>query len=245
MELVTPPPAVVPQGNVPMIPSYGEGAIRGEFTSADIRLPRLQIVQGSGELSKKYNQGTLLYMDEVLFDAVSPTQPPAVLKFIPIALRKQFRENVDPKQDPDARPRIVDTMEQVKQLGGWTEWIGGVKPPFSPSAQISMLIEKPAKSQHGGFNIELDGRLFAPAIYFASGAGYRALAHPVFNAAAYLLRENGKLVLSKRYWRMSVVRQPAGAFTVFVPDAKVTGEETSPAIRELCGRFIHADLGGE
>src|SRR5690606_31280610 len=82
-------------------------------------------------------------------------------------------------------PRIVSSIQEVEALGGTTKWIGKQKPSWSPSAKCLFLLERPDGdvTDHSGFGIELDGRLYAVSAYYASGTAYSVTAKLIFNTS--------------------------------------------------------------
>lgn len=214
-------------------------AIEGDFDKSDEKLPRLQIVQGSGELAKLFNVGTLLYANEILFPPDAPNVAPSLLRFVPVGLRKQFRENLtEEEQAAGALPRLCNTYQEMIDLGGSTEWVGGEKPAWSPSAQVFMLLEQPKDISHPGFCLDIGGKVYGPAVYFASSTAYRTLALPIFNATKIQLRGN----ISKRFWAVRVVKKPGKKFTVFAPEARLLTEDCSTELVELCTSFVGAKV---
>lgn len=231
-----PTTALAPRPSAGLAVSEDSG-LAGEYTADDIRLPRLQIVQGSGELSSKFNVGSLLYADEVLCPPNDPAKPSRVLRFIPVFLRKQFRENLTKEQkDAGDMPRIVNTLDEVRAYGGTTQFIGDEKPSWSPSAQVFLMLEQPEGVDHTGFLMEIEGKCYGPAVYYASSTAYRTLALPIINAGLADQRsaKPGVNVLPKRVWKLTIAKRPAGDFTIFVPEAKATIELTSETLRAEC-----------
>jgi len=163
----------------------------GEWDSGDVKFPALKIVQGSGQLSQTYNSGTLILGDDELLpppDLKNP-KPEHTFRFVPVTLEKQYRENISQEDAASgAMPRIVSTLTEVEALGGTTQWINDEKPSWGPSARILLLVERPENvpgsgSDHPGFVLELAGKLYAPAVYYAAGSSWTNFAKPLFNAA--------------------------------------------------------------
>src|SRR5262249_15143008 len=129
-------------------PPTGVNGLEGDFSTDKMRAPRFQIVNGSGELAKKYNQGVTLYADEVLFgipDLQDRSKNP-VLRFIPVRIKKQFRENLTKEEIADGlTPRNLDTMAQVVAAGGGFGYSeAGEKLRWQNSAVCLLLLEEPA-----------------------------------------------------------------------------------------------------
>jgi len=241
-----------------MAPLPSTSGIEGDWDQSDIKFPTLKIVQGSGQLSQQWNQGTIILGDEELLpppDMKNP-KPEHVFRFVPVTLTKQFRENLSQEEaQSGAIPRVVNTLAEVEAFGGSTQWVNNEKPSWSPSARILLLVERPENlpgsgSDHPGFVLDFAGKLYAPAIYYAAGTSWTNFAKPLFNAALTTLMvperdEQGNVVktpsgavrrlpyLPKSYWTWRTVRKPAGDYVVFSPEVRLTREDTSDDLRSF------------
>jgi hypothetical protein len=241
-----------------LAPMSASSGLIGEWDSGDVKFPALKIVQGSGQLSQTYNSGTLILGDEELLpppDLKNP-KPEHTFRFVPVSLEKQFRENLSQEDAASgAMPRIVNSLAEVEALGGTTQWIGDQKPSWGPSARILLLVERPENvpgsgSDHPGFVLELAGKLYAPAVYYAAGSSWTNFAKPLFNAALTSLMvperdAEGNPVktatgvirrqpyLPKSFWTWRTIKKPAGDFVVFAPEVRLHREETGDDIRQF------------
>jgi hypothetical protein len=241
-----------------LAPMSASSGLIGEWDSGDVKFPALKIVQGSGQLSQTYNSGTLILGDEELLpppDLKNP-KPEHTFRFVPVSLEKQFRENLSQEDAASgAMPRIVNSLAEVEALGGTIQWIGDQKPSWGPSARILLLVERPENvpgsgSDHPGFVLELAGKLYAPAVYYAAGSSWTNFAKPLFNAALTSLMiperdADGNPVktatgvirrqpyLPKSFWTWRTIKKAAGDFVVFAPEVRLHKEETSDEIRQF------------
>lgn len=224
-----------------LVQSYADlsgGGLEGDFDANDLKLPQLKLVNGSGELSQKYNQGTLLLADEKLWSPPNLEQGATnpSMNFVPIQVRKQFRENLTQDEVEDgAMPRTVDSRAAAEALTGKgsTEWVNGKKPKWSPSARCVFLLQAPDGAEHPNFTEEADGKQWALAVYYAGGTAYNNSAKLIFNAAQISLKDQGRIMLHKKLWTFGVVKKKAGNFMVFVPNIRLTKDETGPDVRAL------------
>jgi hypothetical protein len=222
------------------VTSYADGdGTEGEWDQGDIKLPIMKIVNGSGPLSKTYNQGTLLYADEELWGPPSPKagEPRPMMRFVPIKLVKMFKENLtEDEQDEGIMPRIVRTRDEALKLtpGEHVGYVNNEKGRWSPIAQCFVLLEEPAGSEHTGFSFQLDGKNYAPAVFWATGMAYTAFARTIFNAGRMQLKDHttGRAMYYKRFWEMRITKG-GKKFVVFVPEIKLTKEETGAEIRQF------------
>ena len=238
-------------------PASVEG-FEGDWDSSDVKFPQLKLVQGSGPLSQQYDVGTLIFGEAELFappsvkeGAVNPS-----LRFVPISLTKQWREKLTQDQIAEGlMPRIVATMDEVHELGGTTTWGGASTVPdnyWEPSARCVLLLERPEGTDHPGFALELDGKLYGIAVYYAAGSAYRDSAKVIYNTASTQLlsavldaegkpvTNNGRPVkkpfLAKNFWKLSFGKKssPKSSFTWWGPTVKLIKEETGPELRSYC-----------
>ena len=225
------------------------GAIQGEFGAEDDKRPQLKIVNGSGELSQKYNQGALLLNSELLWLPpnllATGTKNPTLI-FVPIMLKKQWRQNLTPDEVAEGMmPRIVNSEWEAKHIGGTTNWNEeNTKPRWSPSAPCIFLIQepehqdRPPEDRHSSFALQLDDKNWTVAIYYAGGMAYNESARVIFNASKSTLVTKTGMDVAKRWWSMQVVKKKVGNFGVYVPACKLTNTSTGPEALEYIKGFL-------
>ncbi len=218
------------------------GALEGDWDEEDVKLPQLKIVNGNGPLSVKYSQGSVIYADEQLWEPPS-NRPGAVvpmMRFVPVKLIKGFRENLSKEEMEDGvRPRTVSSREEALAIGGTIGYVNGQKGKWSPSCRVIMLLEEPEikLQEHPGFTLMLDGKNYAPAIYYASNTGYNHFAKVIFNTGrSYLTGTDGITRYSSRFWELRVGKTGQD-HVVFVPVPKLTRNETGPEVRQKCEMY--------
>lgn len=256
------PPGAAPDDNVPdeeathvvvqnHWSSLSDGALSGPIDNSDFKIPQLKVVNGSGPLSQKFNQGTVIFMDQALFQPPEPGKLGPILNFIPISLHKYFRENIK-RPDPlpanyvAPMPRNAETPEMVARLGGTVEFTSDtagnrLKPSWGPAARIMLLIERPEGCEHPGFAIAVEIaekiRYFAAAVMYVNGGQYRSMAKPIIDATNFILCEGTgsarRILLDKRVWKMQVAKEQSGVNMVFNPKVEMIQEMTAPALRDL------------
>lgn len=227
--------------------AISDGALEGEFDQTDIRHPTLKIVNGNGELSSKFNQGTIILGDEELLpappaDAAKALSAPS-LKFFPVQMKKQYQEVLpDGSFEAGIMPRIVDTVEEVEALNGTLLYSQDATNRWRKCGRVLMLVEKPENCDHPLFSIELDNRVFAPAVFFASGGSYDLIKSINSNQVSMFITENGtrKIRLWKCGWKLKAVKKKAGDFFVFRPDVRMELKDVSGAeLNEFAHNLIH------
>lgn len=258
------PGALVPRPAQPLArftPAPVEG-FDGDWGSEDVKLPRLQLVQGSGELSSLHDVGTTLLNDEELLPPPSLKDGAvnAVLRIIPVYMLKQWKEKLTQEQQTEGMmPRFAKDSAEVNALGGTTTWGGGNSQPenyWEPSCRCILLIEQPEDNEHPGFNLSLDGKMFAVAIYYAGGSAFRDSAKifynvsktqlliPVVDGEGKPVTQNGrpvkKSLLYKNFWQLSFGKKSSkkSSFTWWGPNVKLLREEAGPDVRNYCSDLV-------
>lgn len=234
------------------------GAMEGDFDSSDIRFPSLRIVNGSGKLSQTYNQGCIVYADELLFETPPSTGTTPPITFFPIMLKKQYREVLDRDAQEDGEmPRIVDSKEEVEALGGLLADFDGREANWRPMARCLFLMEQPDGVTHPGFQTPLDGKFYAPAVYYAGGMAYSRVARTLYNNYATVLRvpvigedkfikkdERGRTIwlpmLHRFAWQFTVSKVVGKNFTTFQPSIRMTKVESGEEVRQFADDIIES-----
>jgi hypothetical protein len=218
--------------------TYNVADANDGFDNDDIKLATLKIVAGSGPSSLKFNVGSLVLGEEALFNApdLRPGASNPVLRFVPLLIKKQWREVIT-QEDYEAgvMPRIANSPQEVAALGGTTQWVNGIKPSWGKSAKCVFLVEEPEGSEHPGFSIQIGGKKYALAVFYAANTAYKESAQVIFNAAQMWPRDaqTNKLVWHKRFWTLRVSKKQVGSFSVWVPVLALTKEDTGPEVHEL------------
>jgi hypothetical protein len=240
---------------------YHVDGVEGEWGADDLRFPQLKLVQGSGEMSKMFDNGTIVYADEQLLPppSVVPGAKNTAIRFVPVTLTKQFREKLS-QEDAQAgeMPRVVNSLQEVEDLGGTTRWVDDQRPGnfWEPSSRCIFLLEKPENSDHPAFALELDGKSYGVAVYYAAGGAFRSSAKVIFNtsltsllvpvlddAGQVLKNPRGQVIkrpmLWKNVWTLNFAKVQAGNFNPWRPVVKLLSkEETGPEVRGYCEQLV-------
>jgi hypothetical protein len=184
------------QCGVPAVRSnYGGGLVLGDKLPSfdDIKLPRMNIVQGIGELKDTFPQGAVVYNQ-------------ATVLFVPPVIEKQTG-NIRIAGTPPAnitilgfRPTrfsekgfgigglIVNSEAEVRAQGGTLDYRehklkekDGMR-LFEPLAEAVVLIRRPEASADDNtvFTFDVDGAKYALALWAMKGTAYTAAAKSVF-----------------------------------------------------------------
>ena len=177
--------------------------ITGDLDASDISFPRLQIVQGMGNLSENYKKGEIVLDGESLI-----SDGPTPIEFTVCRIGKQFEENVD--WDSGEIPRIVSKADAV-EIGGSFEWgANGEKPNWLPIADALICIKGDDPEV---FPFEYEGNNFAFALWRIKGTAYKRAAVPIFTAARMYYREG----LRTGSFQLNTEKATFGGKSVHVP----------------------------
>lgn len=205
------------------------GAIAGDISPGDIRLPRLQLVHGVGGLSETYHPGDIVLGGDNLL--VEKGQP---LDMIVLSARQYWKEYCGAgKYDPNHRPASYLTEEEVIAAGGTTRWENGIGPTFNRAMTLTLLIKQPKDLVCGLFGIEIKDNVYAPAVWDVDKSAYRRVAPQVLTAAQFSLRARGLL---SGMFQLSTRTEKINQNNTIVPVFKLVGhndDETIAAIKAM------------
>lgn len=175
---------VAPAALSTSVSAASDSDVQGEVNLSDLRLPRLNLVQRTGDLPDKFGFGEFILNKTCLI--------PRPLEFIALSVKKQLQEK-RPYGDPE-RGAVYDTAEEVRAAGGT---IGFGDYQFSELAHIFMLIKKDpsldtmedAEAVRDLFMYEIAGDLWAPVIYSVGRSAYTSLGKALLTARQFTLRK--------------------------------------------------------
>ena len=211
----------------------------GQVDHEDVRFPKIQIVQGVGPLSERdeFKKGDIILDGEY---RIGGNGNPIELTVLQIG--KQFEEVVP--YDGDDIPRIVNTKEEVLQLGGTTEghrdggkWVG---PTWRAIADAMVCIHQPqgegalpAEEAEIAFPFEApQPGLYAFARWMIKGVAYKSAAVEIFSAASMYYRDG----LRKGTFLVDTQKRTFGPNTVMVPTVR-KGKRNSPEFSSWLSEF--------
>jgi hypothetical protein len=194
--------------------------IEGEVERGDIQLPRLNLVQKTSEL---VNQGFM--PNSFVLNKEIPLGK--TVELVVVHLKKQFQQDLP--YGSDVQPHTCDTLTEVRDAGGSTEW--GADNKYSEIAHMQLLVKAPADLPEDAldfFPYEVDGSHWAPCMFTSAKTAYKTSAKPVITAAFSTLRGG----LHQGLWSAvaEVKSNVMGSWAV--PKFKLTGR-TKPEMAEL------------
>ena len=201
-------------------PVKSASGIEGEVDNRDIQLPRLNLLQKTSELvDVGFSPNSFALNKEIPLGKS--------LEAVVVKLTKKFQQ--DTVYGSDVTPHVCDTLAEVREAGGSTEW--GSDNRYSELAHIQLLVKAPAgtsEDQLDAFPYEVDGAHWAPCMLTVAKTAYKAAAKPIITAAFSTLRAG----LHHGLWTVAAEMKSAPMGTWSVPQFKLTGR-TKPEMCEL------------
>ncbi len=213
------------ESQLPVAGSYfaGNERIQGEYSSRDLQIPRFSLVQNVGPLSENFTPGHFVYNKGHSLG----TGP---IEITILSLKKYFCEDLP--YGSEVFPRIVNTLDEIRRLGGAPTW---EKPKgmskdeaakrlfFKPVLDIHALVAiDPASEAAGEAFHEFEGKPYVEAVWTVQSTAYTRVARPVITAAQLALK-NG---LHTRPWVVTAKREKLGPNLVWVPKAILSKPHT-------------------
>lgn len=204
----------------------GGDDLSADISRQDIKLPRLNLVGRTSELSNVFSPGSYVISQEA---AISDGKTP--LTVIANRVRKQYQTNLDwDTEGRDDLMQTVDTIEEVKALGGTITNQKGEN-CWAAIAHVEWLIEKPENLDEEAalkFFVAADGKDHAHVIQTVSGSAYSAIAVGLITArTAGHLKELG---FKGGKWKLTSTFKTSGKFSWWLPVLRPAGL-TSEAFR--------------
>ena len=210
----------------------------GDDDRSDVKLPRLNIVQGlSGAALKKVGPDGTLVLKQTL------ALPATVRIVVAGCSKKRYAEKM--AKYGEGAPRIFDTLEQVIVAGGTDKWresreckdADGIpksrKPWFTPMVTALLLIQKPeglkAEDEEHFSAVSDDGVAFAACLYTVKSTSFGSFYVPIKSEQADGVLRDG---FYTRYIKLGTRQVRA-----FEPTVEILAEFTSEGVRNLARKL--------
>lgn len=249
--------ATVPDTQVPAVATNGFLVADTLPGFQDIILPRINLVQGTGELKDSFAQGSIIFaqnleifrlpvIDKATGNVKVSGTPPVNLTIIGFK-KTRFVEKVK----GGGRGLIVNTEAEVRATGGtldYNEWrlkeSSGMK-RFESLAEAFVLIKRPehVADDNTVFTFEVGGAKYALALWGMKGSSYTQCAKKVFFTARQLgcLSKGGY-----PSWNFSIsTRQETfNGNTYFVPVA-IPAAPSTPEVLSFINGILNPSASAE
>lgn len=208
---------IVPVASAAIVPakSFDECGVEGEITPADLKFPRINLVQKIGDLSNNFEPGSIVFDKSTVLCAKNKALELTVLR-----LKKQYQE-VLPYGSED-HPRIFNTMAEVREAGGTTtRGEGGLL--FAEMATIQVAIKKPencSEDTEALFCEEFDGDQYALGLWTLAKTAYTSAGKTLITKAMNQLKSAGIL---SGIWSVTMELRHSDKYQWYVPLFKLAG----------------------
>lgn len=212
------------------------GVVSGDINAArDIRLPRLELVQGTSRIVAMFPQGSFVLGQQSLV-----AEKDKEMRIIILSAFQYWKEWL-PKElaSTGVTPRSYKTLQEAKADHLTDAWDNTVVPPVAPTVSLAMdmnvLIEKPDGLVCSQFCIDLAGKSYAAARWSVDKMAYRRCASTVLTAAAGVLKKPG---LESGIWSLKGIVEVKPGKVFASPILRYIGENSTALVTE-----IRAQLG--
>lgn len=211
------------------------GAVSGDVSSSDLKIPYLSIAYGVGKLAKTFNPGDLILGGEHL---LAKRKEP--LTIVILSAVRYFKERLSQEDFASGlRPRTFMTEQEVRAANGTLEWRDGsdgkrIAPTFGPAMDTKILIQKPEALDQGVFGLELDGKLYTPAYFSVDKAGFTRVGKEIITQQSLALSAGGLL---HGVWQLFTDVELVNGNNTVVPKIRLTGRTTETFRKEVTALF--------
>lgn len=220
------------------IPQHGR-YVEGDVDKSDIKTPYLSCVQSVGPKSVIFTPGQLILGEVPLTTAPAPQQPTPRLRILFVRVSKTYVENLPYNAAPGSpRPKVFGKLEDVKALGGTTEWHGTTAPTYQPKTTCLALVRCPEGFEDGQFNIIAGDKAYAPAMVSFQKTSYGA-AKTLWTDLSLSLKNDPTKTFYDLFW----VREQRGQNWVWVAKLVRVRDEQPPAeIQGIANKLSGGDV---
>lgn len=218
----------------PSIADPGKGLI-GEWTYDDIKLPRLNLVNKSGELADSFTPGTFTINSEHALTelAAGAKDKGATLTVIAVHMKKQYQENIRYEDRDSIQGRTFDSAAEVADSGGRVSWRDKGQNFYSEIAHIELLVQKPeglAEEVEPLFFYAIGNHSYARVIYTVGSTAFTAVAVTMASALRGHLSETG---LIGGFWTLGSQLRKNEKNSWWAPTLRSAGKLDAASIEQI------------
>lgn len=215
------------------------GQLAGDYDASDIKPPRLNLVQGLGDLAEDFPAGAFVFNREIILSEPSKNKGDfsAPVELTILGSYLQFQE--DKPYNPDEPPVTVNTLDEVLERGGSVRFQGNERPTWNKLTTYSLLIKAPNETVAELFAYEApDGNTYDMALWSVQKTAHATIVKPVLT---HNVRKLGpkKIPLFQQVWELTARREKRGSYNPFVPSIKPTSLHSDEMVS-----FILSLMGG-
>lgn len=196
----------------------------GEIETSDFAIPSFKTVQSIGPLSESFEAGCFVVGGEFPI-----SNPGGDVELVVIRAKKYFEQNIP--WGSDERALTAATLEEVKAMGGWTDWRDQQRPPFSPVLMCLVAILQPEGAEDSPFNIETEHGKWGLFVWKLKSTSYTSAAKPILTEIPLL--QSRSVPIASQVWNVNCVREERGGNLVWVPKVKRAGTLPEPLLNAV------------
>lgn len=206
----------------------------GEISGDDLILPRINLTQKVGDLGDQFGPGVIVFQKEQVLWKEGDDPLNAVI----LHAQKRYQENTE--FGSDEMGQVVDTLDEVKALGGWIDWRDGEDgrreaPPWAPRLDVVLVVEAPKGADTSLFPFDFDGKAYAAAVWTLSKSAFTSAGRMILTARATFLRDGYRT----GRWQVTAAKRQGPKGVYFVPSFRASGK-TEEAFREFVAGVYQA-----
>lgn len=194
-----------------------DGQIQGEFSRKDLTIPKMNLVNKTGELSNQFSPGSFIYNREVL---LGDGKKPATITITRIA--KFYLQDVP--YGSGEMPKNFTSIRDVRAAGGALAGDPDVEEgtdTYSEAMTCIVLVKSPVK-EHPLFPFSFNNEHYALAQWLLTKSAYKATGRKLFTDSQLALREG---IDTAAYELTSSLRTNSAA-SWYVPTVKLATRHT-------------------
>lgn len=176
--------AVVENNQSLAVKSNVDGQVQGEFTQRDLTIPKINLVNKTGELSNQFAPGSFLYNREVVIGDGKKGAPITLTR-----LAKFYIQDVP--YGSGEIPKNFVSLRDVREAGGALAGDMDIEEgtdTYSEALTAIILIKSPSKA-HPLFPYEFAGDYYALAQWLLTKSAYRTTGRKLFTDSQIALKD--------------------------------------------------------
>lgn len=184
-----------PKTLVPATDLADKGLV-GEWTNANTKLPRISLVNKSGQLADVFTPGTWVLSKQHVISELDPKDKKRgiPLRVIALQMLKQYQENISYDDRETQQARLFATAAEVQSVGGQIHYTRG-QGFFSEIAQVEFLIQaNPAVAEEAldlFYYEDSDGKKYTRAVATFASTAFSGVAVPLATSLRTHLASSG------------------------------------------------------
>jgi hypothetical protein len=221
-----------PAVSAPSIEDPDKGLL-GEWTYDDIKLPRLNLVNKSGQLADNFTPGTFVINSEHALSELTDKDTGGPLTVIGVRMKKQYQENISFDDRDTITARVFDTAAEVRENGGRVSWRDKGPGFFSEMAHIELLVQKPeslSEEVEPLFFYSVGDHSYARVIYTVGSTAFTSVAVTMASALRGHLAETG---LIGGFWLLGSKLRKNEKNSWWSPTLRSAGKLDSASIEQI------------